>query len=69
MSSDSGPVILLTAALNEQQLARVREAAPGARIVREGDLAADPDLVRRIEIAYPRLPSVHWPRAESLRWL
>jgi len=69
MGNDSGPIILLTAALDEKQKARILAAAPEARLVSEADLAAEPDLVRRIEVAYPRLPSALWARAEGLRWL
>ncbi|HUJ75960.1 MAG TPA: D-2-hydroxyacid dehydrogenase [bacterium] len=69
MGNDSGPVILLTAALDEEQRARLLDAAPGARILSEQDLAAHPDLVGRIEVAYPRLPSALWARAAGLRWL
>jgi phosphoglycerate dehydrogenase-like enzyme len=69
MSSDSGPFILVTSTLDARQEARILEAAPAARIVREKDLEADPGLVRRIQVAYPRLPSALWSGAESLRWL
>jgi D-2-hydroxyacid dehydrogenase (NADP+) len=69
MDNDSGPLILVTARLDERQKGRILEAAPGARIVGEEDLAEEPDLVPRIEIAYPRLPSPLWARAQSLRWL
>lgn len=69
MGNDSGPIILITAAIDEAGLARIREAAPGARIVREDDLSAQPDLVRQVQIAYPRLPSSLWARAQGLRWL
>jgi len=69
MSIDSGPLILVTTKLNDGQEARIRAAAPGARIVREHELAADPGLVHEIEICYPRLPSVLWKDAGKLRWL
>jgi D-2-hydroxyacid dehydrogenase (NADP+) len=69
MGNNSGPVILVTSTLDEKHEARVRAAAPGARIVREADLAADPGVVTRVEICYPRLPSELWSRAENLRWL
>jgi len=69
MGNDSSPIILLTAQLDETQRARILEAAPAARIVSEQDLAAQPDLVPRVEIAYPRLPSELWSRARGLRWL
>ena len=69
MGNDSGPVILVTTKIDGRQEARLRAAAPGARIVRDADLAADPDLVRRVEVCYPRLPSGLWARAERLRWL
>jgi phosphoglycerate dehydrogenase-like enzyme len=69
MRDDSGPVILITAKLGEEQEARIRAAAPGARIVREPDIDAEPDLVRRIEICYPRLPSALWKNAVKLAWL
>jgi len=69
MSNDSGPVILVTAKLGGAQEARILDAAPGARIVREADLVADPDLVRRVQVCFPRLPSALWDRAEKLAWL
>ena len=69
MSRHSGPVILVTAKLEGGQEARVRAAAPGARIVREPELAADPCLVHEIEICYPRLPSALWKDARKLQWL
>jgi D-2-hydroxyacid dehydrogenase (NADP+) len=69
MARQQGPVILVTTPLDSQHEARLRAAAPGARIVREEDLSADPDLVRRVEVCYPRLPSRLWASAERLRWL
>ena len=69
MATEQGPLILLTTSLNSAQEARLRSVAPGARIVREAELSADPDLVRRVQICYPRLPSQLWARAESLQWL
>jgi len=56
MTRHAGPVILITTPLDEGKEARIREAAPNARIVREPELAADPGLVQEIEICYPRLP-------------
>ena len=69
MSDDTGPMILVTTKLESRQEQRLYAAAPGARIVHEPDLAADPGLIREIEICYPRLPSVHWRDAAKLRWL
>jgi D-2-hydroxyacid dehydrogenase (NADP+) len=69
MSSHSGPVILITTKVGDAQEARIRAAAPDARILRESDLAAEPALVHEIEICYPRLPSVLWKKVEKLLWL
>ena len=44
-------------------------AAPGARIVRQEELAADPRLVESIEVCYPHLPDDLWKRARCLQWL
>ncbi len=69
MGNDSGPIILVTTALDGRQLGSIREAAPGARIVREEDLAAEPGLAARVQVAYPRLPSTLWAQAKGLLWL
>ena len=69
MDSDPDPVILITTTLSDEQEALLRSAAPGARIVREADLAADPRLVGEIEVCYPRLPPALWKMARKLRWL
>jgi D-2-hydroxyacid dehydrogenase (NADP+) len=69
MRNDSGPMILITAKLGEGHEARIRAAAPGARIVSEQEIAADPGLVGQVEICYPRLPSELWKTAGRLRWL
>ena len=69
MAMNTGPVILVTTALTDAQQARLRSAAPGCRIVTEKDLDADPGLVRRVQVCYPRLPSRLWLQAESLQWL
>ncbi len=62
-------MILITTPLDEGKQARIRAAAPDARIVQEPELAADPDLVSQIEICYPRLPSALWKSAARLAWL
>jgi phosphoglycerate dehydrogenase-like enzyme len=69
MASDSDPIILVTTRLDGAQEARISAVAPRARIVREADLAAEPDLARRVQICFPRLPSALWDQAEKLAWL
>ncbi len=69
MRRRTGPVILITTKLDEGREARIRAAAPDARIVREPELAADPGLIHEIEICYPRLPSGLWKSAGKLAWL
>jgi D-2-hydroxyacid dehydrogenase (NADP+) len=69
MSTHTVPTILVTTKLDDGQKARLFAAAPGARIVWESDLAADPGLVREIEICFPRLPSALWKDAGKLAWL
>ncbi len=65
----AAPVILITTTLSGSQEARLAAAAPGARIVKEADLSADPALVGHVEICYPRLPSAMWASATRLKWL
>lgn len=69
MTRNQGPVILVTTSLDNGQEARLKAAAPGARILREADVMADPDLAGSVEICYPRLPSGLWARAKRLQWL
>ncbi len=69
MKRSHSPLILLTQTLTEDQMARLTTAVPAARIVRESQLAEDPDLLARIEICYPRLPRELWSGAASLQWL
>ena len=63
------PVILVTAALTEEQSARLRAAARGARIVAETDLSSDPGLAAQVEICYPSMPAALWQSAGRLKWL
>jgi D-2-hydroxyacid dehydrogenase (NADP+) len=63
------PVILVTAALTAEQSARLRAAVPGARVVAERDVSADPGLARQVEICYTALPQGLWRSADGLRWL
>jgi D-2-hydroxyacid dehydrogenase (NADP+) len=69
MGDGTSPMILLTATIDSGREKRLRAAAPGARIIRESDLAADPGLIREVEICFPRLPSALWKEAVKLRWL
>jgi phosphoglycerate dehydrogenase-like enzyme len=62
-------VILITTNLDEGQEARLRDAAPGARVLRESELAADPALTGAVEICYPRMPSALWKDAACLQWV
>jgi phosphoglycerate dehydrogenase-like enzyme len=69
MDRQPGPVILITTNLDEGQEARLRDAAPGARVLRESELAADPALIGAVEICYPRMPSALWKDAACLQWV
>jgi phosphoglycerate dehydrogenase-like enzyme len=69
MERSQSPVILLTTKLTDEQAARLRRAAPGARTVAESELTADPGLAARIEICYPSLPPALWRSAARLKWL
>ena len=69
MRQSSSPLILLTQALTDEQEARLRSAAPEARIVKETQLSEDPDLLARIDICYPRVPRERWAGATNLQWL
>ena len=69
MDRQPGPVILITTNLDEGQEARLRDAAPGARVLRESELAADPALTGAVEICYPRMPSALWKDAACLQWV
>jgi phosphoglycerate dehydrogenase-like enzyme len=61
-------VILLTRTLSREMRAELDAIVPGAQVVSEGDLVADPSLVGRIEVCFAHLPSDLWGRATSLRW-
>ncbi len=61
-------VILLGRPLPPNMLAELLTLVPGARIVTEADLAAEPALIERVEVCYAHLPSKLWPRAATLRW-
>ena len=61
-------VILLGRSLPEGALAEIDAIVPGARVVSEADLAADPSLTGRIEVCYAHLPSGSWASATSLAW-
>jgi len=61
-------VILLGRELSCELRAELEAMVPGARVVSEADLDADPSLVGRIEVCYAHLPSGLWGSAASLRW-
>jgi len=69
MGTHPDPVILITTKLGDGHEARLLAAAPGARILRESDLTADPALISDVEICYPRLPPALWRAAGKLKWL
>ncbi|HYW84823.1 MAG TPA: hypothetical protein VFB30_16285, partial [Spirochaetia bacterium] len=69
MQRSTSPLILLTQTLTDDQMARLTSVVPGARIVRESQVSADPGLLARVEICYPRLPRELWAGAVSLQWL
>ncbi len=69
MRHEGSPLILVTRALEQGWTDRIRAAAPGAAIVGESDLAADPSLIERVEICYPALRPSLWAHARGLRWL
>ena len=69
MERSDSPVILLTTKLTDEQAARLRAAAPTARIVMESELSADPSAAAQVEICYPSLPTALWQTASRLRWL
>ena len=69
MQRSTSPLILLTQTLTEDQMARLKSVVPGARIVRESQVSADPDLLARVQICYPRLPRELSAGAVSLQWL
>ena len=69
MRPSRAPLILLTQTLSVDQDARLKSAAPAARIIRESELSDDPGLLARIEICYPRLPPELWAGATNLQWL
>ena len=69
MEATASPLILLTQALTDSQAARLRSAAPAARVVEVARLASDPGLIAGIQICYPRLPRELWTAAVSLQWL
>jgi hypothetical protein len=57
-------VILLGWALSRESRAEIDAIVPGARVVSEADLEADPSLVGRMEIRYAHLPSGYEERAD-----
>jgi len=61
-------VILLGRELPRGLRAEIDAIVPGARVVSEADLDADPSLAGRVEICYAHLPSRFWGSASSLRW-
>ncbi|MGA2974920.1 MAG: D-2-hydroxyacid dehydrogenase [Spirochaetia bacterium] len=69
MTPTSEPLILLTRRLDEEQAQRISAIAPGARIIGETELSADPGLVQDITICYPKLPAELWSKAAHLKWL
>ena len=69
MGNPAAPVILVCKQLEAGQEERILAAAPGARLVGEADLAADPGLLGSIEVCYPSLPEHMWKGARRLRWL
>jgi phosphoglycerate dehydrogenase-like enzyme len=69
MGHAAHPVILLLEEVDEDQKARVREAAPGAELLSTARLEADPAVMERVDICYGVLPGKHWARAGKLRWL
>ncbi len=65
----SSPLILITRAARPEWTERIRSIAPGARIVGEQDLAADPALIGQAEVCFPSLKPAQWAEARQLRWL
>ncbi len=65
----AAPIILVNAPLEAAREKRILALAPGARILRQEELAADPGLVGKIEVCYPSLPAPLWKEAVRLQWL
>jgi phosphoglycerate dehydrogenase-like enzyme len=61
--------ILMGGEPEAELLQQVRETAPGAEVVTAAEVAAQPDLLREVEIVYGGLRREHWPQAGRLRWL
>jgi D-2-hydroxyacid dehydrogenase (NADP+) len=61
-------VILLGREIPPALRAELDAIVPGAQVISEADLEADPSLAGRVEVCYHHLPSPLWGRAASLRW-